>query len=85
MAALDQTTALENELAGLRAAHDLLLGERDGLRRYVRKLLATIRAAQLALSPNYGCDDCPGRPDCRCADGHADTTDCTCPPQGGNS
>lgn len=75
MAALDQTTALENELAGLRAAHDLLLGERDSLRRYVRKLLATIRAARLALD---GCDDCPGRPDCRCADGHTDTTDCTC-------
>lgn len=75
MAALGQTTALENEPAGLRAAHVLVVGERDGLRRRVSKLLATIRAARLALD---GCDDCPGRPDCRCADGRTDTTDCTC-------
>lgn len=78
MAASDQTAALENELAGLRAAHDLLLGERDGLRRRVHKLLTQ-------RGPITGCDDCPGRPDCRCADGHTDTTDCTCPPQGGDS
>lgn len=32
-----------------------------------------------------GCDDCHGGPTCRCADGHTDTTDCTCSPQGGDS
>lgn len=70
MAALDQATA-ENELVGLRAKCQLLEGERDGLRRRVSKLLAQ-------RGPVTACDDCPGRPDCRCADGHTDTTDCTC-------
>ncbi|WP_277992813.1 hypothetical protein [Streptomyces albidoflavus] len=31
------------------------------------------------------CDDCPGRPDCRCADGHTDPTTCTCGTPGGDS
>ena len=70
MAALDQTTA-ENELVGLRAKYDLLIGERDGLRLRVHQLLTQ-------RGPVTGCDDCPGRPDCRCADGRTDTTDCTC-------
>jgi hypothetical protein len=78
MAALDQATALENELAGLRAAHVLVVGERDGLRRRVHQLLAQ-------RGPLEGCDDCHGWSDCQCADGRTDPTDCTCPPQGGDS
>ncbi|MFA4975640.1 MAG: hypothetical protein WC577_03075 [Candidatus Paceibacterota bacterium] len=51
-------------------------------------VLIGVAAAALLLAPQRRvqaaevepCDDCPGRPDCRCADGHTDPTTCTCGP-----
>lgn len=37
------------------------------------------RRVRVALA----CDDCPGGPGCRCADGYTDPDDCDCPPEGG--
>ncbi|MFD5184077.1 hypothetical protein ACFWMQ_15980 [Streptomyces sp. NPDC058372] len=48
-----------------------------GLARRLRRL-----AAPADVEP---CDDCPGRPDCRCADGHTGPTTCTCGTPGGDS
>ncbi|MFF2475138.1 hypothetical protein [Streptomyces sp. NPDC058066] len=55
-----QASAVENELVDLRAKYELVVGERDGLRRRVHQLLAQRGPV-------------------------TDSTDCTCPPQGGDS
>ncbi|MFE6716792.1 hypothetical protein ACFVDU_04290 [Streptomyces albidoflavus] len=51
-------------------------------------VLIGVAAAALLLAPQRRtqatevepCDDCPGRADCRCADGHTDPNACTCGP-----
>ncbi|MFB6593978.1 hypothetical protein [Streptomyces diastaticus] len=93
--ALEQEVAeLTRRLAEVRAEVLRVATAIDGIDFHPRAVVRSLEAAadlarrlrRLADDTDVEpCDDCPGRPDCRCADGHADPTTCTCGTPGGDS
>ncbi|MBL3808470.1 hypothetical protein [Streptomyces sp. BRB081] len=93
--ALEQEVAeLTRRLAEARAEALRVATAIDGIDFHPRAVVRSLKAAaglarrlrRLADDTDVEpCDDCPGRPDCRCADGHTDPTTCTCGTPGGDS
>lgn len=55
------------------------------IERYGPLMERRSRPSRVQTADVEPCDDCPGRPTCRCADGHTDPTTCTCGTPGGDS